>query len=529
MKKLIYSILLLCAFTSCELLEQEPKTQILTENFYQTEEDALTAVNSTYAQLKSGTSYYSQVYVLNLFASSDQGLANWKYSDYHRGILTGTDPTLRVVWEAMYKAIRDANNVIYHVPNIAMDEELKSRIIGEARFLRALNYFNLVRCFGEVPLRTMPLRPEATQYGTALSPIKDIYATIILDLKYASENCWGLGERRGAATNEIGRVTNAAADALLAKVYLRLASATRTAVLGNEGNERYAVYGSQYHSFYDSAKVYCDKVIENTDYTLVTNVTEWKEIFAPTKGNNRELIFDVQSDNIVGLGSGLANIFSPKNAGFSAGGWGGESFMIPGFVNTSIDKYDPRYVNGIIQEFTDDKRDVALDMGTLDLYRGINLTNQKNLSVKGIYTMKYIDPDATSEHSSQQNWHVVRLADVYLMRAEALAEIHKNPATANDDINALRQRVGHTPFDGAGMSMTDFREAMLKERGVELFVEGHRWFDLTRMGVYESYVKATYSHAANKVNVQNFGGVRGPEDYTWPIPVSESEANNLID
>ncbi|MEM6362404.1 MAG: RagB/SusD family nutrient uptake outer membrane protein, partial [Bacteroidota bacterium] len=138
-----------------------------------------------------------------------------------------------------------------------------------------------------------------------------------------------------------------------------------------------------------------------------------------------------------------------------------------------------------------------------------------------VYTGKYIDRSATSEYTSQQNWHVVRLADVYLMRAEALAELAQNPAIANENINALRMRAGVASlYDGAGKTMDDFRTDILRERATELHMEGHRFFDLTRMGVYNEYCITV--HNATR-------GVRGPEDYTWPIPIIESSANASID
>jgi hypothetical protein len=105
------------------------------------------------------------------------------------------------------------------------------------------------------------------------------------------------------------------------------------------------------------------------------------------------------------------------------------------------------------------------------------------------------------------------------MRAEAMAEINQNPATANDDINMLRNRVGMTAFDASGMSMSDFRTALLRERGVELFMEGHRFFDITRMGVYDEYCRTV---------LNNNIGARQPEDYTWPIPLIETTANDNI-
>jgi hypothetical protein len=106
------------------------------------------------------------------------------------------------------------------------------------------------------------------------------------------------------------------------------------------------------------------------------------------------------------------------------------------------------------------------------------------------------------------------------MRAEALAEINQDPAQANDDLNMLRNRVGLGNFDGAGLSMEDFRKALLRERAAELSMEGHRFFDLTRMGVYDEYCRSSYGNTV---------GARQPEDYTWPIPLIESSANGNID
>ena len=136
-----------------------------------------------------------------------------------------------------------------------------------------------------------------------------------------------------------------------------------------------------------------------------------------------------------------------------------------------------------------------------------------------VFTSKYIDTDATTEYTSQQNWHVIRLADVYLMRAEALAEINNNPSLANADLNKLRSRVGMANITTAS-NMTDFRKALLRERGAELSMEGHRFFDLTRLGVYDEYCKLTYGATV---------GARQPEDYTWPIPLIETSTNDQID
>ena len=519
MKNFAYLLMVVVMLTSCEsVLQEEPKTQTGTDFFYQNEQDALNALTAAYAQMKAGFGYYSQQFLSNVFASSDQGRSSWKHNDYYNGVLTSSNTTLPDTWNQIYIAIRDANNVIYNVPGIDMDESLRDRIVGEAKFLRALHYFNLVRCFGEVPLRTLPVQP-GEENGLPVSPLTDIYDVIISDLKYASENCWGRMDV------ELGRVTNASAQALLARVYLHIASSTRSASEGSEGCAPYATFGADYTAYYEACKMYCDLALSQPGYQLVSTLDDWVNIFDPTKGNNSEILFDIQSSSATEQGSTVSNLFSPRNAGLSGGGWGGTNSVIAGFVENNVDFTDSRYVNGIIHEFETETLRHELNP-KLDGYLRFDVeTGAPKGKLNRVYTSKYIDSDATTEATSQQNWHVIRLSDVYLMRAEALAEINQAPQLANADVNTLRTRVGMADFDGTGMTMSDFRDALLRERAAELFMEGNRWFDLTRMGVYEEKIKLAFDPKNRGLQA----GIRGPEDYTWPIPITEVSANSNID
>ena len=108
------------SFNSCNVLDEEPFTQPSTENFYQNEIDALSALTSVYARLKSGIGYYKQQFMPTLFASSDQGLSTYLYNEFKRGTVTSTNQSLNNLWKEIYLGIRDANNVIANVPNINM-------------------------------------------------------------------------------------------------------------------------------------------------------------------------------------------------------------------------------------------------------------------------------------------------------------------------------------------------------------------------------------------------------------------------
>lgn len=515
-----FSLALLFLFTSCDdYLEEDPLDQINFNNFYKNESDALAGLSGAYAKLKSSNGYYRQQFLSNLFAASDQGQSSFNHRDFRFGTITNSEPLIEATWVSIYDAIKDANNVIAKVPLIEnMDEELKLRIVGEARFLRALHYFNLVRCFGRVPLRISPVLPG--EQGLPLSDLNDIYDVIIEDLEFASTHCWGYNETRNGKTNNIGRATKAAAHGLLAKVYLQMASSLRTAQEGQAGNAKYLTLTNAPNYYYEQAINQANLTLAQPFYTLTTNLASFKQIFDAKNGNNAEMLFDIQGASIAGEGTAVSNLFSPQNSGLAGGGFGGVNRFEPAFVNNSINKQDPRYRNTIIEFYQDPTRTYVLNAALTGYTRTITATGAADGTLARVFTSKYIDTDATTEYTSQQNWHVIRLADVYLIRAEALAELNNNPALANNDFNILRSRVGMTTlFDGSGMSMANFRVALLRERGVELNMEGHRFFDLTRLGVYDQYCRITYGATV---------GARGPEDYTWPIPLIESSSNPNI-
>ena len=519
--KFLFALIGLLIATSCEeLLKEEPYNQLGTEFFYQNESDALAALTGAYAQLKDGNGYYRQIWLSNLHAASDQGASSWQHGAFRTGTVANTDANLPAVWAQIYVAIRDANNVIANVPGISnMDEDLKNRILGEARFLRGLHYLNLVRAFGEVPLRTTPIDPENNE-GLPLSDIVSVYDVIIEDLEFAAANCWGREEVRNGYINDLGRVTDAAAHGLLAKAYLHIASAKRTALEGIDGNRRYLSFPEDPAYYYGKVVQHTDSVIQSSGFLLSGSLEEYKTIFDASNGNNPEMLFDIQGSSLTEQGTALSNLFSPQDAGLSGGGWGGTNRLLPRFISNSLDIYDPRFDLTVIKGYRDNTINYEMNTTKTGYFRS-RLTSGESISTLWVvFTGKYIDRNATTEYTSQQNWHVIRLADVHLMRAEALVELNQDPSLADQDFNLLRNRVGMQTFDGSVFTMDQFRTALLRERAAELYMEGHRFFDLTRMGVYNDYCLVTYDLP---------DGIRGAEDYVWPIPLSEISTNNSVD
>src|SRR5690606_8964181 len=249
---------------SCEgFLEEDPKDRVAQNNFYLNAQDAEAAVNSVYAYLGSYSTgstagiYHSTFWVTVGLASDEMDnnqLGTFWNDELSTFSHNAENPNMREIWEMHYKTIFLANIAIDRIPLISMDETLRSRLVNEAKFLRGLLYFNLVRMYGQVPLllsEESPLYPEAS--GT-----DDIYAQIIQDLKDA-ENL----PEKGSIEN--GRATKGAAKSLLAKVYLTTGD-------------------------YENASTKALEVINSGTYELWEN---FSEVFKLSSRNGKEAVFSV--------------------------------------------------------------------------------------------------------------------------------------------------------------------------------------------------------------------------------------------
>ena len=223
------------------------------------------------------------------------------------------------------------------------------------------------------------------------------------------------------------------------------------------------------------------------------------------------MIFDVQGSSLTGQGTAISNLFSPRNAGLSGSGFGGANKLKGKFINNRINKSDNRFKESIISQYETSTRIFNVNPGYTGYIPTVKETGKKAGTLWQIWTAKYIDKQATTEYTSRQNWHIIRLADVYLMRAEANAEISSNPSAANNDINILRNRVEMNDINYSSLNMNSFRKQLLKERAVELYMEGHRFFDLVRTGEAAATIA---------------GFVTGKHE-VFPIPQTEIDISNL--
>ncbi|HLI94252.1 MAG TPA: RagB/SusD family nutrient uptake outer membrane protein, partial [Puia sp.] len=407
-----------------------------------------------------------------------------------------TNSHLSNEWANFYKGISDCNLVLANVPGINMDTAMRSRILGEAKFLRAWYYFMLVNIYGDVPVVVTPLTPAQMQI--AQSPEKLIYETVIEpDLMAA------LAALPASYTGaDVGRATSGAAASLLAKVYL-------------------------YQEKWDSSLTYSNLVINSGQYGLM-NV--YSHDFDALHKNNRESIFEVQmlGGQNPNVGDALNQWFAPQVVGGYYCDAPNENFVAE-FEETSQGVYDPRL------DYTVGRDSMLWNNGQVYLSSWSPQT--------GYLTRKYQQPLSQAPIIGQGScdYVAIRYADVLLFNAEALNELGQT-SQAVIPLNEVRKRAresylydstlngyGSVPPgllpDVAAVSQSQVRTAIIHERRVELGFEFHRYFDLMRYGANPALGPSYIEPLINRDGVTAFSYTK---DKTFPIPQSERDLDKAL-
>jgi hypothetical protein len=428
-------------------------------NFYQTAGDAIAAVNGAYASLLNAApgganNYYGRNFPM-LVEFPGEALTVYLSATNERSqpdnyTLPVAHSYVYSTWQSAYAAINRANAVIERVPAIQMDTTLRKRIVGEAKFLRALNYFNLVRLFGGVPIFTQ----ETTSIDSLQVPratTADVYALIVKDLLDAMAV---LPSSKSYAGADVGRASRGAAKTLLTKVYL----------------QRGANGGGGAADF-QSALAMARQVVSDNDYALVANPgTLYDLVDGLLQEQNTEVIFDIQNIRQAGLGGNLGNFFAPRNSSWEAsqnGAFEAEQPFFDSFADT-----DKRKAVTFVLSFPNKS-------GTT-----VNWTSTQTASTAygadSPYIKKFIDPTLVGGGQEEPNYIILRYADLLLMQAEAANEVGGPTAEAYTAINAVRARAG-VPNLTAGLSKQLFKDSVFVERRKELVAEGpNAYFDSQR-------------------------------------------------
>lgn len=485
MKKIvIYSWLLVIALliNSCSFLDEKPTDRLVVDNFYTSQKDAQAAVDATYQQL-------GEVYSRNMYMMCDLtadvmknglGMPNAFLQDLEFLRYTAENTFIKDMWRFNYAGIMKANAAINNIPGITMSPALQERFMAEAKFLRGLYYFNLVRFWGDVPLVT-----KLDKIDDALGPRvakEQVYEQIITDLLDAEKV---LPVRSEYSTADVGRATKGAAQILLGKVYLTKGEFAKAKdklkeVIDNEG-----LYGYGLHTNYgDNWNTETEAGIEAVFYI------EYKEPPFPSNGE-----------------MGLAG---PK---YSAPGG---NIGIPGSNEADIPTQE---LYDVFNE-KDKRRDVNLKF---------DFMNSKGVMIKTSIPLfgKYWIDGLDASNKCDVNMHIIRYADALLMYAEALNEVGES-AQAYQVLNRVRERAfGDSSGNFGGLSQEQFRATIQDERRLEFSIEGHRWFDLVRTGTFVKRMKEHSAYEAKVAEKNKTDIAVNIKDYMdlMPIPQREIDLN----
>jgi hypothetical protein len=439
MKK-IYKLSFLLGFlavtSACKksFLDLSDPTKKTADRFYQTEDQIKQAVSGAYSSMQDNV---NSQYVFAEMSSdnttiqldpSDRGQTD-RVEAFEFWNVTATNVNIADMYNQSYNALYNINVALSKIDGVtAISDQKKAQYKGELQFIRAYYYFNLVRYFGPVVLITEPLANSSDAFATSRSSEDEVYAQIIKDLTDAAANLPAKSEYTAA---DAGRASKGSALGLLGKVYLTKKD-------------------------YPKAESTLRQVL-TLGYSLVNN---YADVFSITNKNNSESLFEVQYQGAdkISEWSNFEYIFAPR----------GSEGAVTGFPTSRPQGWNIP-TKSIIAEFEtgDERKSVALKEG---------YTNAAGVVVPIPYVNKY-NHAHTVVGRTDDNWPVLRYADVLLMLAEAINE-QGGPGDAHQYINQVRGRAG---LDGlSGLTQETFRTAIRHERRVELAFENDRWFDLKR-------------------------------------------------
>jgi len=480
--------LLLLGASGCKLKET-PYGTVASSDFYKNQSQAQVALNGVYARFWQGVVNEDNIYLNGNPTGILRGYQN--PNDFDNFSWTPSDGNLQDVWTVGYSAINRANTLLDHLEKSKIPTSAKNNIAGQAKFLRALVYFKMVTLWGDVPLykhATTSLK----NVNKSRSSEKSVYAFIESDLNSAISDLSPYSESDHTA----GKVTSAAARALLAKVY------------------------AQEHKW-SKAAAQCKKVMDLNEFGLMS---DYHDVFNPENGNNKEMIFAIQHLQ-AGHTSSKRNSFP-----FSFGP-----------ADQSTNKGDVHFYN-VGRGYVYWQADTTFYKNTPDTYRksqtmretmpyyygsgSTNLVNQQ-VTINRPFVVKYYYLDKSSGNlKTNMGTPIIRYSDVLLTYAEAVNEAQSGPTqAAYDAINNVRARArgagtSHAQSQSvypplSGLSQAAFRDSVLAEEAREFEGEGHRRLDLLR---HDRFISNAQKRG---VDAQDYQKV-------YPIPSEEINRNHNL-
>ncbi len=497
MKNLIKLLFVSMFFlASCKKnIDRDPLNNVAVNDYFKTAADVQIALNGCYAGLRATlidewkmTELRSDIGIMG--SAGSKSVPNRELSDLDQFIPSTSLTAIYTYWSANYSNIRNVNTVLDALQlnydeaagtlargttKVTISDNEFKEMASQATFLRAYHYFNLVRLYGGVFLIHKPFKGADALNAVNInrSSVQDIYKLILADLQYAAANGVALNYTAFAAANSgnnLGKVNAWTAKALLAKVYLTLDRKVDAIPLLND-------------------------VINNSGYGLLTaGLTPYADVFAVSNEMNKEILFAVRyKAGGIGLGSPWPNSFAPELSG------------------TAV-------VNGDGQGWNNGAYEMENQYSAIDTRKAFTLgiwptpTTSVNSTSRRLYPKKHITP-VTLTNDGENDWIVMRFADVVLMLAEAQGY---SQASLNL-INQTRSRAG---LGTIPLTLTNvpndqrFADSLSKERKLEFAFENQRWFDMVR---YNTTLPAQTENAVTRLK-NNFAFMFTNHYGKYPAP-----------
>ena len=498
MKKIIFALFIALSFviTSCDLNE-EPYGFYSDDNFYQTQEDVeaalMYAYNSfTFIEYTRGINNLGDLPTETTDLKDDEGDDSQELNSWKAGT---TNETLMNFFKYSYIAINRANVVIEQIDGSSFPETFKNRVVGEALVLKSWGYFNLARAFGIVPVSKTSVKTEAQTRPALVASLDNLYDFMIADLVRA-ESLLEVNKR-------VGRVDKVTAQSILAKIYLTIASSKENDVV------KYKDMTRNVTAMYDSAAFWSEKVLnDQTAYSLDPDLTHVYDVESP---DGSEHIFILSQDR-TGLNEGNYSktplMFMP---------WvDGAPFYLKYSDNSLVYTTNGWEVYRVNQDFVNsfegtDKRRTDLIQSKVYDKDGNEVGSVSGGQITAPFSVKFVDPNFVGQKTSSRPF-LIRFSDIALTYAEAAGPTTEGYKWIND----VRNRAGINPLP-AGMSVKDFRDAVVRERRWEFAFEGQHLYDLRRT-----------ASVTKKVPAAMAAGITEAEAAFYSLPQQELDLNTSI-
>ena len=486
-KSLIY--LPLCALSllaSCNFLDKQPLTTLTPNNFFASATDAEASLTAAYDALQGTGAYGQDLNVMGEMPSDNCTSTNGDVNAMDKIIWVSTTSQVNNVYQQAYIGINRANIVLKYVPTVSMTDTVRRRqITGEARFIRALCYFNLVRAYGGVPLRTTPVESGApADVNLARATSDQVYAQVVADLTTAATQM---------PLSNTNRATQNSANALLARVQLTQRNWTAAQAAAQKVIAAGGTLNSSFNALY------------------------------PAENKSAESLFEIQYAGNADGGNILPDLMLPSPlATYSF-----PKFNIP--TRELITYADT--VNDLRWAFAGN---VTAASGALVGRNHASYIDGKpgpsgNNNDVGPFAYKW--RSLGNGFNSTDNTYVLRYAEVLLNYAEASNEQSGPSGDALAKLNQVRQRAGLAPLTLASpqaLTKQALRNEIDRQRRLEMAFEGERWFDLLRYARH-TIADATAQHAVTALDIiQQQRQARDANYLLFPIPQNELYTNPLI-